>query len=826
MSRKSFLIETTVQPRGRDQPAMRPSAYGRPVQRLGPSPICHVGPAFPILGVVTSSRAAISGPPVPSGSPPAIGVAGKSSLRPEEAASESSVETDRAVLVATKLQAPPVRDQLVGRDGLLERLSAGAGLRLTLVACPAGFGKTSLLTAWYRAEVAGRAMAWLTLDKDDNDPAVLWSYLLEALGRVCPDLGGAAQVSAGLPVVELLRLVNALAEQSAVTLILDDFHLLTDGSARESIHWLVAHAPPNFQLVLSTRREPDLALATLRGHGDLLELRADDLRFTAEEADRFLNGRQLLGLTSADVDLLVERTAGWPAGLYLAALSLRRADDRHDLVTRFGASNRHVLDFLESEVMEAHDPADEDFMVRCSILDRLAGPLCDAVLELSGSAEALQRLSRSNLFLTPLDDQGDWYRFHPLFAQLLRVELERRDPGLAVDLHCRAFAWYREHGDTTEAVGHAIEAGMDAEAADLVAAAWFHYVNTGRNDTVLGWIERFPADVLDGDVRLLLTQAWTQSLSGRQAQAEDATARAERLVGLETAPLPDGFSSAEASLATLRGVFPWGNVQAAHGYALRALELEGQGSPWHAVASWAVALAQFSQGRHAEADALFTEAAALSSARGYWWVACTAVGYRSLIAGHAGRVEAQAQLAEEAMALAREHGIENNSAGPPMALGASLTARGRPAEALPILEQSVALARFQGQPILLVRTLRYLAETLAMLGEHDRSASASAEARSVLAACADPGLPAEMAASFERPGREGVKFVNGPLTHREFTVLTLLAGDLSEADIARELFVSHSTVHSHVKSIYRKLGVSSRAEALERARAAGFLPEL
>ena len=176
----------------------------------------------------------------------------------------------------------------------------------------------------------------------------------------------------------------------------------------------------------------------------------------------------------------------------------------------------------------------------------------------AGSAEALHRLSRSNLFLVSLDDQGGWYRFHPLFAQLLRVELERREPGLAVDLHRRAYAWHREHGDTSEAIDHAIEAGLQAEAADLVAATWITYVNTGRYDTVLAWIRRFPADFLDGDVRLLLAQAWVQSLSGQQVEAAGSIARAERLVGAHTGPLPDGFSSAQASLATLKGVFAWG----------------------------------------------------------------------------------------------------------------------------------------------------------------------------------------------------------------------------------------------------------------------------
>lgn len=739
-----------------------------------------------------------------------------------------SVGHGASILVATKLMAPPVRDQLVSRDRLVRRLSAGAGCRLIVVACPAGFGKTSLLTAWYQEEVARRPTAWLTLDKGDNDPAVLWSYLLEALGRACPDIREVAEYrhTSGRPVAELLlpRLVNTLAEQPGVTLVLDDFHLLADGPARESLHWLLEHAPPTFQLVLSTRKEPDLALGALRAHGDLLELRADDLRFSVEEADRFLNGRQMLGLASEDVELLVARTVGWPAGLYLAALSLRRAQDRHDLVTRFGASNRHVIDFLESEVMEAHDPIDQDFMARCSVLNEMSGPLCDAVLQRDGSGEVLNRLSRSNLFLVPLDDQGGSFRFHPLFRQLLSIELERREPGLAADLHRAAFAWQREHGNTTEAIGHALEAGMVAEAADLVAASWFAYANVGQYDTIPALIDRFPPTVLETDVRLLLAQAYTLSLSGQQLLAEVAIARAEPLIGVQTGPLPDGFSSAEASLATLRGVFPWGNVREAYHHAERALELEKVGSPWHAVACWAVALARLSQGEYVEADAMFSKVTALSAGPGHWLVMCTAVAYRSLIAGHLGRIDAQTHLAEESASIAREHGLEDRTAGPAMALGASLIARGRAIEAVPILEHGVAVARIQGQPLVLVRTLRSLVRALTMLGQHEKAAAASAEVRSILAACVDPAALAGEGGVTERPVRRRPTPTYGQLTHRELTVLSLLAGDLSQADIARRLFVSHNTVHSHVKSIYCKLDAASRAEAVERARDAGFLP--
>ena len=227
----------------------------------------------------------------------------------------------------------------------------------------------------------------------------------------------------------LPRLVNELDDLGEVTLILDDFHQLGDGAARESIAWFVDHAPPTFQLVLSTRTEPDLPLAALRAHGDLLELRADDLRFTPEEADAFLNGRLGLSLMPEEVDALLERMEGWPAGLYLTALSLRRTADRHGFVDELGASSRHVIDFLETEVLQAHDPPMQALMLRSSILERLSGPLCDAVLDQQHSGPMLDALSYSNLFLIPLDDEGGWYRFYPLFARLLRVELERREPG-------------------------------------------------------------------------------------------------------------------------------------------------------------------------------------------------------------------------------------------------------------------------------------------------------------------------------------------------------------------------------------------------------------
>ena len=348
-----------------------------------------------------------------------------------------------------------------------------------------------------------------------------------------PPLPGLAlALTVAAPVVDevLPRLVNDLDGQGAITLILDDFHRLSGVPARASVVWFIDHAPPGLQLVLASRTEPVLPVAALRAHGDLLELRADDLRFTSEEADAFLNGRLGLDLTPEDVEALVGKTEGWPAGLYLAALSLQHTADRSAFVRRFGGSNRHVLDFLVTEVLEAHDPPAQALMLRTSVLERLSGPLCDAVMEQEGSAAMLGALSRTNLFLVPLDDEGGWYRFHHLFAQLLRVELEQREPGSAPALHRRAYAWHRDHGTTDEAIQHAIAAGAHAEAGELIQTSWISHANTCRYDTVLAWLQRVPR----GDTERRRTAApgsGVGALAVRQAGGGGAGHRGGRTAG-------------------------------------------------------------------------------------------------------------------------------------------------------------------------------------------------------------------------------------------------------------------------------------------------------
>ncbi len=729
------------------------------------------------------------------------------------------------MLIATKLRPPAIRDQVVPRERLLEQLRPGSDPALTLVICPAGFGKTTLLAAWYQAETARRPVAWLTLDEADNDPVVLWSYVIEALRRVCPavTLPAIPQLAEAARVTDVVlpRLVNELNGQGEVVLILDDFHRLS-GAALDSVAWFIEQAPSGLRLVLSTRVEPILPLALLRARGDLTELRLGDLRFTPGEADEFLNGRLGLRLERQDVEALVDRTEGWPAGLYLAALSLSRDADRHDFVTRFGTSpSRHVNDFLKAEVLQAHDPPTQALMLRSSILGRLCGPLCDAVLEQQDSAVMLDELARTNLFLVPLGDQGGWYRFHPLFAQLLRRELGRRAPGIVPALHRRAYSWHRDHGTAEEAIYHAIEAGEYAAAAELVEASWGKYRNNGGYRTVLGWLGRFPDEILAGDIRLLLVEAWVLTWGAMKKQAARAIAAAERLSDSGAGPLPDGFSSVEASLTTLRAAFPWGDASAQLEYGLRAAKLEGPGSPWRPMACWAVGMGLYLHGEFGAADRWFAESLMLAPASGRWLEAGSSMACRSLIAGEQARPDDQRLLAETAVALIHEHGVEDTCGEGWLALGASLAVQGRPEEALPPIERAIAILRSAGQPTGLAMALLRQVPVLRAVGQRERAEAAIAEAKSVIASCPDPGILADQLTAVKRSPRPAAR-PGQDLTERERTVLRLLKSGLHEREIGDELYVSRNTVHSHIQSIYRKLAVSTRAEAVERTRELGL----
>jgi len=694
-----------------------------------------------------------------------------------------------------------------------------------LVAAPAGYGKTTLLSSWVAERADDHPVAWVTTDQADDDPTVLWTHIVSALKRACPELGDSVAPEASGPSmlvdVVLPRLVNLLDELPAVTLVLDDFHRVSNAASRESVAWFLQHAPRTLQLVISTRTDPRLPLAALRAHGELVELRSSVMRFTPLEASDLLNDRLGLGLGPEEVASLVERTEGWPAGLYLAALSMGDVADRSAFVARFGASNRHVLDFLVDEVLTSFDADTQAFMLHTSVLERLNGPLCDAVTKGSGSASRLAEIARTNLFLVPLDDRGDWYRFHHLFAQLLSLELARQEPHLIPALHKRASAWHAVSGTIGEAIGHALDGDDLTTAAELIEGSWIDFTNACRFETVRGWLNRFPEATVQGDVALLLVDAWVSSLCAQRAQAARAIESVERSGELLAGPLPDGFSSVEASLTVLRAVFPWGDVGAQLKAGMRTAELEPQGSRWQPMASWAIGMGSFYRGELSEADSSFDEAFALGLVTGQWLVAGSSLAFRSLVAGEAGRRDDQHRLAAQATEFAEGVGIGDVAGEVHLALGSSLVARGRPDEALPLLERGVRVLRSWGQPIDLAEALLRLARALLATGDRNRGKAAIVEARGLIDSCPDPGNLRDRLELLDETFRGSPQ--RSALTERELEILRLLAGVASERQIAAELFVSRNTVHSQVRAIFRKLAATSRADAVRRGRELGLL---
>jgi LuxR family transcriptional regulator, maltose regulon positive regulatory protein len=729
-------------------------------------------------------------------------------------------------LITNKLHAPIVRDQAIPRGHLLERLNNGSGLKLTLVACPAGYGKSSLLAEWREAEVARRPVAWVSLHERDDDPVRLWSYAIAALRNACPAIGPSVGLKNAHPEdlieIALPRLLNELDSQGEIALVLDDFHRLSSGPASESVAWFIENAPRSFQLVIATRTEPALRLAALRAHGELLELRADDLRFSLDEAEAFLNGRLGLGLDSDDVATLVSKTAGWPAGLYLAALSLQHFSDKHAYVEDFSASSRHILDFLLAEVLERENPATQTLMSRSSILERLSGPLCAAVTGEADSTEMLAGLAATNLFLTPLDDKGDWYRFHSLFRELLSIQLERHEPGLVATLHRRAYEWHRDHEDLEEAIEHALDAEAFHEAAELIESSWIWFYSHYRQFTVLAWLRRLPAELVDNDAVLLLTKAWMLALARRWEESAQVLSAAEQRAGDHQGRLPGGLSSVEAGVALLRAASPSGDVGALTAQSLRTVTLEGPTSPWRAVASWAVGRGLYFSGEPEEAEDWFEEAATLAAETGHVIMQASALSYRSKIAGDADRLDEQELFAKQAMDVLRAEGIDEEAGTILAAHAAALGAHQMFEEALVSFERALFLARRRQEPLDLADTLLRQARLLRRLGDHERAAASIVEARSVVDSCRDPGVLTEWLTALDESPR--VAFPGDPeVSHSERRVLRLMSTQLTVREIGAELYLSRNTVHSHTRSIYRKLGVTSRADAVSRARERGLL---
>jgi LuxR family maltose regulon positive regulatory protein len=601
-------------------------------------------------------------------------------------------------VLATKLFAPTLRERLVVRPRLLRTLDAtlDAGHRLTLVSAPAGFGKTTLLSAWtagHRERTPSTGVAWVSLDDGDNDLARLLAHTVAALrpSGLAVDVGGleSLRTDAASATVVLTALVNEVTRAGEQDpdrrwlLAFDDYHTITAPEVNEAVGFLLDHLPQQLHLLIATRADPPLALARLRSRGQLVELRAADLRFTPAEAAEFLDQVMGLDLTAADVEALDERTEGWAAGLQLAALSLRGVGDRRDVagfIDAFTGSNRFVIDYLADEVL-ARQPADvRDFLLRTSVLDRLTGPLCDAVTGGAEGTETLERLDRDNVFLIPLDDRRTWYRYHHLFADALRARLRSERGGEVAELHRRASAWYAEHDAAEDAVRHAL-AGEDFDrAAYLVEQGLAELRRTRRDGLQLRWLESLPDRVVRRSPVLSVVAGWARLLAGdldgvaaRLDDADRALVAGEadprlRRTWADTDELriaPGLIAVHRASLAQARGDVP-GTVR----HARRALELAGPDDHMvRAGGAGFLGLAAWSAGAVAEALSTFGEAVESMHAAGNVVDALDStivLADMSVAAGRPGRAR---RLYEEALQAATARGAPYPRSAPDLHTG-------------------------------------------------------------------------------------------------------------------------------------------------------------
>lgn len=571
------------------------------------------------------------------------------------------------VILTTKLTPPRPRPRGVHRPRLIARLCGRAERTLTLLSAPAGFGKTTLLADWLQG---APNVAWLTLDDTDNDPVRFWTCVIAALQSARPELGraaarllqraGAVGPAARVPLHAMLNLlINEIAgNEVPLVLVFDDYHVIGTPKIHEGMAYLLDHLPRTMHVAIATRADPALPLGRLRARNEIVELRAADLAFTPEEAAAFLNETMVLGLSADDVAALAARTEGWIAGLQMAALALeptQRGADEAALVRGLARTERTILDYLTDEVLAQQAPEVESFLLRTSILDRLTAPLCDALLEgtprRATAAELLQVLERTNLFIEPLDATLTWYRIHPLFADMLRKRLAARQPELIRELHCRAAAWWADHGNVTEAIDHALAGADYAHAAALVTATIETTLNRSEHRMALRWLSALPEDVIRTHPDLCVYHAWTLLLEGqapeqvalRLAQAREAepvdeikgaTATIEALLAVYRGDLSGSLRRAESAL----GLLP------AHATFLRTVAADVQG------------IAHLSLGDLPAAEADFAGIVEIAQAAGNTMMGVAALCNLAGVQIVRGQLHAASQTYRQALIMSTERG--------------------------------------------------------------------------------------------------------------------------------------------------------------------------
>jgi LuxR family maltose regulon positive regulatory protein len=744
--------------------------------------------------------------------------------------SASSGAEEALPLAEAKLAVPALRGR-VDRRRLRHTLDEGREAALTLVTAPAGYGKTTAVRAW--CESLDAALAWVTLDAGDNDPIRLWRYVATAVDRVRQGLGREAlrqlSVSGGPSERSIDALMNGVAAfAQPLVLVLDDLHTVSDPECLASIDYALERLPPNVRLVAITRADPALRLAQLRAGGKLSEVRASELAFTVAEARELLVEHARVDLGDEEIALLTERTEGWPAALVLTGLWLRGVGEPNRAVREFGGTHRFVAEYLSDEVFASLDDDVRSFLQEIAVLGRFTAELCEDVLGRSDAASVLAGLERSNLFLQRLE-RGGWFRLHPLFAEFAVARLASVEPGAAERIHERASAWFRSRGLPVEAIEHAAAAGDHASVAQLLDEYHLDLIRGGATRTLLRWIRTLPDDQVAIHPELAVAAATAAMLVGRSTIEQR---RFLQLAVRARAGRPEGSNLyADVAVRMVRAVTIDGGVGQAVLDGRRAVELAHEGADELLTAALTgYARALFFAG---DLDAAWEAALrVLEHPDAERRVPSHAVARATLalVAVERGLLPSARGHAEKAKAIVGGIGTSRSwlGANASAALGAVLASEGKLADAEHELTSAEHLLRDELATVHHAWVLLLLARVRGRRGRLNEADATMREAREALAELGDAGrLPAladDVAAELEaaRAHAESGALLDPP-TEAELAVLRLLASDLTIRQIGERLFLSPNTIRTHIRALYRKLRVNTRADAVARATALGLL---
>jgi LuxR family maltose regulon positive regulatory protein len=730
-------------------------------------------------------------------------------------------------LVESKLHPPSARPGIVVRAGLVGRLLASDGVPVVCVVAPAGYGKTTLLAQW--AQGKGSRVGWVSLDQRDNDPAVLLTYIAVALDRVEPiDLRVVgALVAPGASIVGAVpRLAGAVAAMTQpVALVLDHVEPLVNQQCLDVIAELAVKLPQGSQLLLASRARPPLPVALLRAQGRVVEIGVEELAMDHQEARALLEDAGVR-LGDADAAELIGRTEGWPVGLYLAALALQTGGLQANGGSEFTGNDRFMTDYLWSELLGHLPPELVLFLTRTAVLDRMCGPLCDAVLDTTGSSDVLASLEESNLLLVPLDRRGYWYRYHHLFRELLTAELNRHEPELVPELHGRAAEWCEANGLPESAIDHGQAAGDADRVARLVWNLAMPAYGAGRVDTARRWFDWFEDQGLLGRYPpVAVLGAWLQALVGLPVAAERWADVAER--GPVAGTLPDG-STVQSYLALLRALLCRDGLDRMRADTQAALDKLSPESQWRPTAQLLEGICYLLAGQADRADPILAQAAEVATEAGALPAAAIALAERSLVAIQHQDWEQAAALADQASKVIRTGGLDGYVAS---ALVHAVAARVTVHQGdVPHAQQQLArVTRLRplltyALPYLAVQALLELSRVCLALEDAAGARVVLRQARDVLRRRPDLGI---LAAQFDElwskldTSRGGMAGVSS-LTQAELRLLPLLSTHLSFRELGERLYVSQHTVKTQAMSVYRKLGVSSRGQAVQRLQELGL----